>query len=500
MGRPNILLVVWDACRLDAARKYAPTLDRLADDNLWFENAIAPAGQSLGSHVSMFTGEYPHQHGIYTQSDIIESPLPLVDRLGADGYARYAVSANGFAAPKYGFDRGFDEFYNTQGLTAYPQGLDVHGYARQIREANDGEFDTGDIAYSDLLGRTLRHDYPVKSLANVCAAALSELVNAYPALQRIPHRRFNKYNEFSYSPEQNTECIRRLVAESASGGRPFFIFTNYMDTHHPYTPPEPYQREYCGRTFSYRELSRIAEESHPFNYLKRRHGEGVSEPRIETIRNLYAGEVRTADEHLGRLLRTLERQEVRDETLIIVTADHGENLGETNWMGEKHMGHVRSASENHLRVPLVVAHPELNSRTVRDYVSTREIYRLLVDEIHPFLSYQGGDISALTPENDVVLAEVPKTTSTALAETYPELSDVLQRHLVAAYKDGWKVVVDSNGTELAWNEGNESDVDGAPSDAVREARRAIGTFNEQGESQREISDTEKRQLEALGYL
>lgn len=501
MGRPNVLLVVWDACRLDAARTYAPTLNRLADDNLWFENAIAPAGQSLGSHVSMFTGEYPHQHEIYTQSDIIESSLPLVDRLGADGYARYAVSANGFAAPKYGFDRGFDQFYNTQGVTAYPRGLDVHGYARQVREANDGEFDTRDIAYSDLLGKTLGHDHPVKSLANVGAAALSELVNAYPVLQRIPHRRFNKYNEFSYNPEQNTECIRRLVADSARDDRPFFIFTNYMDTHHPYSPPERYQREYCGRTFSSRELSRIAEESHPFNYLGGlQGGDGLSESRVETIRNLYAGEVRTADEHLGRLLQTLEQQGIRDETLIIVTADHGENLGETNWMGEQHMGHVRSASENHLRVPLVIAHPELNGRTVQDYVSIKDVYRLLADEIRLFLSSRGDDISALTPENDVVLAEVPKTTSTALAETYPELSDVIQRHLVASYKEEWKVVVGSNGTELAWNDGNNADISEAPNEAVREARQAVETFNKQDEGQREISAKEQRQLEALGYL
>lgn len=501
MGRPNLLLVVWDACRLDAARKRAPTLERLAEDNLRFENAIAPAGQSLGSHVSMFTGEYPHQHGMYKQSDIIDSALPLVDHLGTAGYDRYAVSANGFAAPKYGFDRGFDEFYNTQGLTAYPQGLDVHGYARQVREANDGEFDVGDIAYSDLLRKTLGHDHPLKSLANVGSAALSELVNAYPALQRIPHRRFNKYNEFSYSPDQNTECITRLVADSAEGDRPFFIFTNYMDTHHPYTPPNQYQREYCDRTFSYRELSRIAEDSHPFNYLERLHRDGgVPDSRVDTIRNLYAGEVRTVDDHLGILLRVLEQHGIRDETLIVVTADHGENLGETNWMGERHMGHVRSASENHLRVPLVIAHPDLHSKTVHEYVSLKNVYRLLTDELRSFLSSGGADVGVLTPENDAVLAEVPKTTSTALAETYPELSDVLQRHLVASYADGWKVVLGSDGTERAWKDGDRRDVTAAPSDAIRETNRAVETFVDRDEAKRDLSETEKRQLEALGYL
>ncbi|WP_251328879.1 sulfatase [Haloplanus pelagicus] len=499
MSRPNILLVVWDACRRDAAREHAPTLSNLAASNVRFENAITPGGSSLPAHVSIATGTYPDEHGVVRQSHTIDS-VPLVDTLNAAGYHTVGVSANGFASSKYGFDAPFDRFYNTQGLVVSPEGFDVHEYAKRVADRTGEQFSTDDVDYATLAKQVLTHEHPVASALNLGAAALAELVGAYPALRRIPHPRFSRFNEFCYDPAKNTNRITRVFEEHAERDRPFFVFANYMDPHHPYAPPERYQREYCGRSFSYRELRRLSHETHPWNYMERiAAGDPPSEEWLDTVRDLYHGEVRTADDHLRRLLDTLDRTGLREETLIVVTADHGENLGETDRLGERRMGHVCSGSDHHLRVPLVVAHPDLGNRTVEQYVSLKDLFGLLTEGADRLGESTGDPLAPLLTEA-VVSAAVPATDNDALVEKYPELADVLGRHLVASYVDEWAAVVASTGEERVWRDGTERDPREAPPDLLETSQERLGGLVEAATEDRALSEGEIAHLEALGYM
>lgn len=498
MRPPNVLFVVLDACRLDAARDHADALGALADDNLWFENAVTPAGYSLPSHVSMFTGEYPHEHGVYNQEHTIDRQ-PLLDRLGERGYRRYAVSANGFASAMYGFDRGFDEFYNTQGQMVYPEGLDIHAYAARGRDEG-GNVDVGRLGRLDLLRAVVGHDHPLKSLANVAAGGVTELVRAYPALERVPHPRFNRVAEFAYRPERNTRTIERVLeSHAADREAPFFLFTNYMDPHHPYAPPEPFQRERCGRTFSRGELRELAELSHPLKYLQRRErGEDLEEATLRRLRCLYEGEVASADGHLDRLLTTLEELGLREDTLVVVTADHGENLGERDRMGERRVGHILSASDSLLRVPLVLAHPDLAGRTVEEYVSVKDLFGLLGDP-GPLLASSGRDLGALATDGPVA-AEVPAYVNDVLWERYPELREQLARSVSVAYDEGWKVVATSAGEHRAWAGETERDPADAPREVDELALDNLASLPTESVAGRELSDDAVSHLEALGYI
>lgn len=499
MSPPNILFIVWDACRLDFASKYAPNLSELAEDNLRFQNAITPGGYSFPAHASIVTGEYPHEHGMFSRTDEFRS-TPLLNSLGERGYTRYGVSANGFASPRYGFDESFDEFYNTQGQMVFPEGLDIHAYARRVEEEGE-EFSTEDVSYTDLLKATVGHDRPLKSLANVAAAGVSELAGTYPVLRKIPHHRFNQYHEFAYSPRQNTKEITSILEREADRDAPFFLFTNYMDAHHPYAPPKRLQREFCDQTFSYYELSELAEVSHPWGFMQRiEDGEALDQERIEQIRSLYAGEVRRADEHLGKLLETLERTGLDEDTLVVVTADHGENLGETNRMGETRMGHECSASDHLLRVPLVVAHPLLNGREVREFVSLKDLSPLFTEGIHQVLRSRGDDLRCLHPDDGIVASEIPPPANDALIDKYPDLSDVLDRSMVATYTDKWKVVMTSHGFERAWSDGVELPLGEAPEELVETCRANLESLVEQTRTDNELSPDERSHLEALGYL
>jgi len=139
-----------------------------------------------------------------------------------------------------------------------------------------------------------------------------------------------------YDDDQVHDVSGRLAEEVTSAALswlaiprdgPFFLFLNYYDPHSPFGAPEPF-------TF------RFLPEGRPRN------------DRRGNLVHLYDGEIRYMDEHLGALFRELERQGLWDDTLVVVTADHGELFGEGGrW------GHGEYLSEAELHVPLIVKHP-----------------------------------------------------------------------------------------------------------------------------------------------
>jgi arylsulfatase A-like enzyme len=129
------------------------------------------------------------------------------------------------------------------------------------------------------------------------------------------------------------DLLRAVIAwldarEAAADARPFFLFVNFFDPHFPYDAPAPYTREYLPDRVELDKLDRVQWDA------------------------LYDAEIRYADEHVGLLLDSLRERGVYDDTLVIVTADHGEMLGEHGaW------GHNGILFEPLVRVPLVVKPP-----------------------------------------------------------------------------------------------------------------------------------------------
>ena len=402
MTAPNILFLVWDACRFDMAKRHASTLTTLAEENLWFERAITPAGWSLPAHASLLTGENPHTHGIYRIDDQVES-LPLLDRLANKGYTRHCLSANGFLSPTYQFTCGFDEYQGTHEAIAFLDGLDVAKYL-----TSQSENDESSINPVTLLSAILTHDSPFQSIGNAAAVGMSHLSQQYPSLQRIPHRRFSKHGGFCYDPVQNTKAITSRIKSAADCEDPFFIFANYMDTHWPYNPPSQYQRKYLNESYSKEELTNINDRAHAYHYAERIADEdNIRSSNIETIRHLYRGEVRSVDDHFRQIIQTLKRQEFYENTIIIVTADHGENLGASDRRGERWMGHESSASDALLHVPLVVAHPRLNGQRINEWVSAKDILPLLANFCSEFLTSSGVERGPLASSSMGVISEYP---------------------------------------------------------------------------------------------
>lgn len=106
--------------------------------------------------------------------------------------------------------------------------------------------------------------------------------------------------------------------------KPFFLWVHYFDPHAPYDPPKPFDQMFIGVTDT---------------------------PLKRTIAR-YDGEIRFTDQEIQRLLEQLESFGLTDKTLIVVTSDHGEGLGEHNWMG-----HAVYVYEEEMRIPLIMRLP-----------------------------------------------------------------------------------------------------------------------------------------------
>jgi arylsulfatase A-like enzyme len=303
----NVLLVVFDTARADAFEPYgappgaSPVVADLARRGAAFPRAIATSNWTAPSHASMFTGLLPRAFGL--AGGVPDRPAyrdrflglfgthrerVLAEVFRRRGSATLGVSANaGWIKPAFGFDTGFERFTVVGG----ERRLDVGRPGAKVQwwraRVDDG--------------------------AAAATAALRE-------------------------------------ALGARAGRPFFAFVNLMECHSPYLPPRPFSD--LGPVARWRAV----EES--MRYLSNRAASlrvNTGEVRLgaDTLvrwRRQYAAAVRMVDDWLGRTLEWLDRDGVLQDTVVVVTSDHGENLGEGG-----RIGHELSMDQRLLQVPLVVA-------------------------------------------------------------------------------------------------------------------------------------------------
>lgn len=310
---PNVLCVVLDTARADALEPYgapagaSPAVADLARRGSALPHVYSTASWTLPSHASMFTGALPRALGLTQAPEetpqsarprleaVRERMLPEV--LRAAGYDTRAVTANLWVSPLCGFDIGFERFHYIE-----PR----HQLAMQAA-GKEGPRQWLGWARAGLRSRD--DDGATEAL----------------------------------------EVLQRWLAEERE--RPFFWFVNLIECHAPYLPPRPWND--LGAV----ERLRAGDDA-------RRHQSFVGVCRtcagrweipdeaLERMRHLYARSVAYADDWLGRLLEALDARGLLDETLTLVTSDHGENLGENRLFG-----HAFSLDERLTHVPFVAAGP-----------------------------------------------------------------------------------------------------------------------------------------------
>lgn len=200
--------------------------------------------------------------------------------------------------------------------------------------------------------------------------------NAWISVERGFGRGFEEFVE-SWRDDVASEADdeARAVEQAATwmrdritAGEPFFLFVNLNVAHLPYTPPEPYRSRFASEAWPESEVERLMAIDGGWGYLAG--GLSLSEADLRLLRDLYEAEVSIADEHVGRLVEALKNTGALDRTLVVVVADHGENLGDHGLID-----HVYSLFDTTVRVPLIVRYPgRLDSgRVVGDLVSLIDV-------------------------------------------------------------------------------------------------------------------------------
>jgi arylsulfatase A-like enzyme len=337
--RPNVVLITLDTVRADHLSLYGysrdttPNLRRLAATSATvYTRAIASSNCTLPSHASIFTGQSPRRHGAHASPKqpggfrISERSITLPELLAQDGYRTAGIVANyGNLSPAFGFDRGFSSYECAQ-------------Y----------------VDFLTLTGRTY---------------LLRELLRDLTAAVIAPERR-----EALYASAKTINSRAARVLESTSRARqPFFLFLNYMDAHTPYVPPAPFDSRFAGRDAAfrwsgYRDLVDEVSVRHvrPLGDRERRH-----------LISQYDGAIAYLDDQLGGLFTTLKALGLFENSLIIVTSDHGEAFGESSIVA-----HGVSVYQHQVHVPLIIKYPHSSHGAVVDgLVSDVDLLPTILDVI-----------------------------------------------------------------------------------------------------------------------
>lgn len=344
---PNIVLIAVDSLRSDRLfTKATPNLSRLAREGVLFTRAYPDVARTFPSMVTMLTGRYALRHGIRTMFPRWE------DR-----------EAIGGSLPRFLADQGY-----TTAVAA--------DYAGDVfPRANLGfqHVDTPDFNAWVLMQQRILETQPciLPYLSHPWG------MKVFPVL-----REFTSLSDPSWLTDRAERWTRRLSREGE-----FFLTVFYSTAHFPYSAPAPDYRKFTDPSY------RGPFKYHKFNRIDLP-DEDLTAEDIGHIRGLYDGAVFAVDREVGRLIDKIRNSPLGANTLIVLTADHGENLFEHGWMGHGD----ELWSEEGLRVPILVWGPGLKPSRVDQPVSLVDLTPTLLDWAGLNSRYGMTDGKSLLPQ------------------------------------------------------------------------------------------------------
>ncbi|WP_422928874.1 sulfatase-like hydrolase/transferase [Singulisphaera sp. PoT] len=387
-GAPNVLLVVMDTVRADDtslhgyARDTTPNLAALAGRGLMFERAIATAPWTLPSHASMFTGRWSWEVSVGFDRALDARYPTLAESLARRGYATGGFIANTvFCSAEYGLSRGFAHY---EDYLTTPIG----------------------VLRSSALGW----------LISMRVGSVIDRIDV--ALHRDPRHPLEEEDDRKPAALINREALGWIDRQA---GRPFFAFINYIDAHDPYLLP-PGEHKHFGRrpkTLADFQLLRDWEE----------HDKRTCSPEdLVMARDAYDDCIAALDVQLGALMKSLESRKLLENTVVIITSDHGEHFGEHSREGRPIYGHRASVYQPEIHVPLLIIAPGKvqAGEKIPGAVSLRDLPATVLDLV-------GLDNEAKFPGNSLVnpLRNWSTSPDKASHDQEPVLSEFSSRQDIA---------------------------------------------------------------------
>ncbi len=324
----NVILIITDTIRADFLSSYgyaketSSVLSGLAQESVVYKNAYSTASWTLPSVASILTGTYPGFHGghrvesagnIFSVNKLAEENVTIAEVLQQNGYTTAGITSCEFVTGKFGFDQGFDYFDD--------------------------------------------------AISNYCFAFLSFGLLRFLDVF-IPVRDYLWASGFygHRIGKQINESAFRWLEYAAPREKPFFLLLHYFDAHHPYLPegigisdetiPLDIRRRYALNSPNYT----VLENSIIYSVIKGKKGLLADEYALLTEN--YEREIQLTGKHIGEVFDTLKKLGFYDNSIIIMTSDHGESFGEHG-----QMLHGTSLYEETIKVPLMIKYPKKDGTT-----------------------------------------------------------------------------------------------------------------------------------------
>ncbi len=336
---PNLLWIVVDTLRADRMSLYGyerpttPNLEAWARAGITFDMARSTAPWTLPSHISMFTGLWPSEHGACIDQ-AYRGPSPtLAEHLRSRGYRTAGITANvRMCNTAYGVGRGFEHYVD------YPWRDEVSLKAALSNSTVGAALE--EMARRVGLPAPNVYPFDYRQTADVIAA------------------KGRAWLDSAGSPDRGDE---------AGSGAPFFLFLNFMDVHGPYLPSAEAAGRFADGPAPTKHNARPedgwraiqARDSASAEQRPRRQQELDAVSR--RLGDLYDECLVGLDAELGRFLAGLREAGLLADTWVVITGDHGEHFGEHG-----QFGHGSSLYNEQTHVPLILIPPLGDARSGGD--------------------------------------------------------------------------------------------------------------------------------------
>jgi arylsulfatase A-like enzyme len=311
-GRPNVLLVVIDTARAD----------RFSFDG--YARQTTPEIAALASEGTIYEQAY--------------TPAPWT-------LPAHASLFTGLFPSSHGADSGhlrLDDEFKTLAEAFHGGGYRTLGYAANPWVGRQYGLDQGFDDYQEIW--TL----PKGGQEDAGAAALNERLE-----------RFLSWRE----------------ENAAAREQPFFVFVNYLEPHLPYNPPEPSRSRFLSPGTDEAAVQRLRRFKHPDEVKYVLGLDGLRDGDLRILSDLYDGEIAYVDHRVGELAAFLRARGLLDRTVLVITSDHGEAIGDHGFLD-----HKMNLFEELLRIPLVVRYPAAvrAGQRIRDPVMLQDLFPTLL--------------------------------------------------------------------------------------------------------------------------
>jgi arylsulfatase A-like enzyme len=294
---PHVLWIMLDTVRADHMSVYGnpeettPFLDKWAESAAVFEQAYGDGIWTVPSQSSMFTGLPARVHGATSHHVWLDGDrVTLAEALRDAGYATAGFSNNPMVTHDTNLAQGFDLF------------------------------------------RVVTH------LRRISRFSLDFLLERYGIRPPVPWLRGD------YGAGLTSQLADQWLEAVVPQGRPVFVYVNLMEAHQPYRVPGAYRRMYMTdeqRLRSYKLRKAVyGDQVQAIELRFNVEGPGFFHPSDrETLRRLYDSAIRYLDGRAAELVRMFDQHGLLDDTLVVISSDHGEHLGEHGIWGHRLMAY-----------------------------------------------------------------------------------------------------------------------------------------------------------------